>query len=153
MLYPRMFGMPTLRSIHPFEELNRMRRQMDRLMDNTFSRSSAGLHAGVFPAINVTEDANNFFVRAELPGVQASDLDIQTTANNLTLSGERKLEPEDEAANYHRREREGGRFSRALSLPKEIDTERVEARLTNGMLTLRLPKAESAKPKRITIGS
>ena len=153
MLYPRMFGMPTLRSIHPFDELNRMRRQMDRIMDNVVNRSSTGLHAGVFPAINVTEDGNHFYVRAELPGVQAKDLDIQTTATNLTISGERKLASEAESAKYHRREREGGRFSRAFSLPKEIDTERVEARLVNGLLTLRLPKAESAKPKRITIGS
>lgn len=152
MLYPRIFGMPTLRSIHPFEELNRMRRQMDRIMDNVANRPYAGSHAGVFPAINVTEDANNFFIRAELPGVQTNDLDIQTTANNLTISGERKLAPEAESAKYHRREREGGRFSRAISLPKEIDAERVEARLVNGLLTLRLPKAESAKPKRITIG-
>ena len=153
MLYPRIFGMPTLRSIHPFEELNRMRRQMDRIMDTYVNRPSAGLHAGVFPAINVTEDANNFYVRAELPGVQTKDLDIQATGNNLTISGERKLAPEAESARYHRREREGGRFSRAFSLPKEIDAERVEARLTDGLLTLRLPKAESAKPKRITIGS
>lgn len=153
MLYPRVFGMPTLRSIHPFEELNRMRRQMDRIMDNVSNRPSAGLHAGVFPAINVTEDANNFYIRAELPGVQANDLDIQTTANNLTISGERKLALEAESAKYHRREREGGRFSRAFSLPKEIDTEGVEAKLSNGLLTLRLPKAESAKPKRINIGN
>ena len=153
MLYPRIFGTPTLRSIHPFEELNSMRRQMDRIMDTVLNRPSAGPGAGVFPAINVTEDANNFYVRAELPGVQAEDLDIQATGNNLTLSGECKLTLEDESAKYHRREREGGCFSRAFSLPKEIDAERVEARLADGLLTLRLPKAESAKPKRITIGN
>lgn len=153
MLYPRMFGMPTLRSIHPAEELNRMRRQMDRIMDNVINRPAAGMHAGVFPAINVTEDSNHFYVRAELPGVQTEDLDIQATGNNLTISGECKLAQEEESAKYHRREREGGCFSRAFSLPKEIDTERVEARLVDGLLTLRLPKAESAKPKRIAIGN
>ena len=55
MLYPRMFGMPTLRSIHPAEELNRMRRQMDRIMDNVINRPAAGMHAGVFPAIPFIE--------------------------------------------------------------------------------------------------
>ena len=122
-------------------------------MDSVLNRPAAAGHSGVFPAINVSEDANFFYIRAELPGVQADDLDIQTTANSLTLAGERELATEDENARYHRREREGGHFSRAFSLPKEIDTERVEARLVNGVLTLKLPKAESAKPKRISIGS
>ena len=153
MLYPRMFGMPTLRSIHPFNELNHMRQQMDRLMDTVLNRPGNTAHSGVFPAINVGEDGNFFYIRAELPGVDVKDLDIQTTANNLTIAGERKVAPEGEAARYHRREREGGRFSRAFSLPKDIDTERVEARLANGVLTLKLPKAESAKPKKISIGS
>jgi HSP20 family protein len=152
MLYPRLFGFPTMRSSHPYDELTRMRRQMDRIMDSVYSRPSTATYSGVFPAINVSEDTDYFYVRAELPGVQAGDLDIQTTANNLTISGERKLAAEEQSAKYHRREREGGRFSRAFTLPKEIDVERVEAGLVNGILTLRLPKAQSAKPKRIAIG-
>lgn len=153
MLYPKLFGLPTTRSRHPFDELSRMRREMDRIMDSALNRSSIATNAGVFPAINVSEDADHFYVRAELPGVQAQDLDIQTTSHNLTISGEKKLAIEDESAKYHRREREGGRFSRAFTLPKEIDVERVEARLSNGTLSLQLPKAASAKPKNIAIGS
>ena len=153
MFYPRFIGMPTLRSWQPFEDLDRMRRQMDRIMDAFSSRPSLGLSAGVFPAINLTEDENNYYVRAELPGVASGNLEIQATGRNLTISGKRELEVEPGKAKYHRREREAGQFSRALSMPKEIDAQRVEARLANGILTLRVPKAESAKPKRIAIGN
>jgi HSP20 family protein len=139
--------------MRPFEELSRMRRQMDRMMDSFMEPQLQGLRSGVFPAVNLTEDDNHFYLRAELPGVKAEDLDIQATARNITVVGERKLAAEDATARYHRREREGGRFSRALALPKEIDADRVEARMQNGMLTLKVPKAESAKPRRITIGN
>ena len=153
MLYPKLFGFPATRSRHPFDELSRMRREMDRIMDSVINRPTSATNAGVYPAINVSEDADHFYVRAELPGVQTQNLDIQTTSHSLTISGERKLDVEDQSSKYHRREREGGHFSRAFTLPKEIDVERVEARLSNGMLTLQLPKAASAKPKHIAIGS
>lgn len=153
MFYPRLFGMPTFGSHQPFEELNRMRRQLDRIMDNVMDRSAYGLGAGVFPALNLTEDDSFFYLRTELPGVKSEDLDIQATGKNLTITGERKLAAEDTNAKYHRREREGGHFSRALAMPKEIDADRVEARMSNGILTLKVPKAESAKPRRIAIGN
>lgn len=153
MFLPRVFGMPTFGSMRPFEELSRMRRQMDRIMDSFMEPRLQGLRSGVFPAINLTEDDNHFYLRAELPGVRAEDLDIQATGRNIAIVGERKLDSEDAAAKYHRREREGGRFSRALAMPKEIDTDRIEARMQNGMLTLKVPKAESAKPRRVAIGS
>jgi HSP20 family protein len=150
MLHPRLIGFPALGAFRQFDELSRMRRQMDRLMDAMWERPASVAGAGVFPAINLTEDDNFFYVRAELPGVAADDLDIQATARNMTISGERKLALENKAR-YHRREREGGRFSRALALPKEIDAERIEARMLNGLLILKVPKSESAKPRRITI--
>ena len=153
MLYPRIFGMPAMGSFRPFEELNRIRRQMDRLMETFTDRPSFVPGAGVFPAINLSENENSFFLRAELPGVKPEDLDIQATGRNLTISGERKLAPEDASARYHRREREGGRFSRVFAIPKEIDADRIEARMVNGVLTIKVPKAESAKPRRISIGS
>ena len=153
MFYPRIFNMPTFRTFRPFEELNRMRQQMDRIMDAFGERGGIAAGAGVFPAINLTEDDNFFYLRAELPGVKSEDLDIQATASNLTIAGERKLAIEDQGARYHRREREGGHFSRALTLPREIDADRIEARLVDGLLTVRLPKAASAKPKRISIAS
>lgn len=153
MVYSRIFGMPTFGSLRPYEELTRMRRQMDRMMDTFMRRQAIESGAGVFPATNITETDDFFLFRAELPGVKAADLDIQATARNLTIAGQRTLDVEDEKARYHRREREGGRFSRAFSLPREIDPDRVEARILNGILILKVPKAASAKPKRIAIES
>ncbi|RJQ78090.1 MAG: Hsp20/alpha crystallin family protein [Desulfobacteraceae bacterium] len=152
MFYRRIFGMPAFSSFQPFEELSRMRRQMDRIMDSLWERPGSAWTAGVFPAINLTEDEQHFYIRTELPGLTAENLDIQATTRNLTITGERKLAVENESARYHRREREGGRFSRAFALPKEVDAERIEAKMENGVLTLKIPKAESAKPRRIAIG-
>jgi HSP20 family protein len=153
MFYPRFFGMPAWRVKDPFEELNRVRRQMDRIMESFPDRPASPFSAGVFPAINLTEDEDNFYLRAELPGVKSEDVDIQATPRNLTLSGERRLDPQDESARYHRREREAGKFSRAFAMPREIDPGRVEARLSSGILTVRVPKAEAAKPRKIQIAS
>jgi HSP20 family protein len=101
----------------------------------------------------LTEDADNYYVRAELPGVKADELDIQVTANNLSISGERKIEAEEEGAKYHRRERDAGRFSRSLQLPGEIDSEKVEAKLEDGIVTVVISKADVAKPKQISVSS
>jgi HSP20 family protein len=107
----------------------------------------------VFPLVNLTEDKDNYYVRAELPGVKADELDIQATANNLAISGERKIAAAAEGARYHRREREAGTFSRMIGLPGDIDTAKVNAQLQNGILTVVVPKAEVAKPKQITVSS
>jgi len=149
MLYRRFFNLPTWRVRSPFEELERMRRQMDRLYDDVMTSEQSG-RAGVFPPINLTEDKDNYYVRAELPGVTGDDLDIQVTANNLAISGERKIAAE-EGARYHRREREAGTFSRMISLPGEIDADKIDARLKNGVLSIAISKAEVAKPKQITV--
>lgn len=153
MFNPRLFGMPFMRSFHPLEELNRIRGQMDRVMDAVSGRGASAVSANVYPAVNVTEDENNYYIRAEMPGIHSTDFEIQVTGSHLTISGERKLPAESETARYHRREREEGRFSRALSLPRDIDAEAAQARMHNGVLTLVLPKAESAKPRKITIGN
>jgi HSP20 family protein len=107
--------------------------------------------AGVLPLINLTEGKDNYYVRAELPGVKGDELDIQVTANNLAISGERKIAAEEEGARYHRREREAGTFSRMIGLPGEVDTDKVDAKLVNGILTVVISKAEIAKPKQITV--
>jgi len=151
MLWRRTTDWPTWGWTSPFEELDRMRRQMDWLT-GSLSRGVFGqLAAGVFPLMNVTEDKDNYYVRAEFPGLKANELDISVTGDTLSISGERKLPAEDEKAQYHRREREAGRFSRIVSLPAQIDAGKVEARCTDGVLTVTLPKAEAAKPKQIAV--
>lgn len=150
MIYRRMYNLPTWRFGSYFNELDQLRRRMDQLFgDAAASPQIAG--SGVFPLINLTEDKNNYYVHAELPGVKGDDLDIQATARNLAISGERRLETEQEGTRYHRREREAGTFSRMIGLPGEIDPDKVEADLANGILTVVVPKAEISKPKQITV--
>lgn len=151
MLLRRLTGWPTWESRSPFEELERMRRELDRAFGDLSGRVFRAQTAGVFPLTNVTEDNVNYYVRAELPGIKADELDISVTADSLSVSGERKIAMESKNARYHRREREAGKFSRMISLPSQVDPEKVEARSANGVLTVVLPKAESAKPKQIAV--
>ena len=129
-----------------------MRQQLDRLFEDAATPQQA-VGAGVFPLINLTEDKNRYFIRAELPGVKGDDIDIQVTANNLSISGERKIAAEEEGARFHRREREAGSFSRMIGLPGDINPDKVNAKLENGILTVEVSKAEAAKPKQITVKS
>jgi len=152
MIYRRLFNVPTWRLRSPFDELEQMRRRMDRLFEEAIGPHQR-VSAGVFPLINLTEDKDNYFIRAELPGVKGDELDIQVTGNNLAISGERKIAAEEEGARYHRREREAGTFSRMIALPGEVDTDNVEANLEHGILTVVVPKAEIAKPKQISVKS
>jgi HSP20 family protein len=152
MIYHRLFDLPTWRLRSPLDELYRMRQQLDQMFEGVqapYQRPGAG----VFPLINLTEDKENYFLLAELPGVKADELDIQVTGNNLALSGERKIAAEEEGTRYHRREREAGTFSRIIGLPGEVNTEKVEAKLENGILTVTVPKAEAARPKQISVKS
>lgn len=149
MIYRRFIGTPGWDFRSPFGELERMRRQMDRLFEGLHGQGQR-VTAGVFPLINLTEDKDSFFVRAELPGMSSSDLDIQATSTSVSITGERKI-PAEKEARYHRREREAGRFARVVSLPHEINPDHVEAGLVNGILTVKLPKAEVAKPRQISV--
>jgi HSP20 family protein len=83
--------------------------------------------------------------------MKAEGLDISITADTLSISGERKIPAEDEKAQYHRREREAGRFSRVVTLPAQVNAGKAEARCADGVLTVVLPKAEEAKPRQITV--
>jgi len=149
MIYRRFFNVPTLRVRSPWDELHRMRQHLEHVFDDAPQQR---VSAGVFPLTNLTEDKNNYYVRAELPGVKGDELDIQVTGNNLAISGERKIAAEEEAR-YHRREREAGTFSRMIGLPGDINPDKVDAKLENGILTVVVSKAETAKPKQITVKS
>ena len=150
MIYRRLFNVPSYGFRSPWEELDRMRRQLGQIFEDTPQQRGS---AGVFPLINLTEDKDNYYVRAELPGVKGEELDIQVTGKNLAISGERKIAAEEEGARYHRREREAGTFSRMIGLPGEVDSNSVEANLENGILSIIVPKAEIAKPKQIAVKS
>jgi HSP20 family protein len=151
MIYRRRFGLPDWRLRDRFHELEQMRRQMDRLFGALTDGSIKKTGSGVFPAINLMENMDNYYLRAELPGVKAEDLDIQTTGKNISISGERKIFDVEANAKYHRRERDAGKFSRIVGLPDYVDSDAVEASLINGILTVVIPKKENAKPRQISI--
>jgi HSP20 family protein len=151
MLYRRLFNVPTWGFSRPFREFERLRRQMDEIYGAFAGGTLPMPSAGVFPLINVTEDTNSYYVRAELPGIKSDELDIQVTREGISISGERKIPVEDNNVRYHRREREAGTFSRSINLPSEIDVNKVEASMENGVLKVTIPKAEIAKPRQITV--
>jgi HSP20 family protein len=104
-----------------------------------------------FPPVNVWEDADAFYLEAELPGMKQDQINVAVThRNQVTLTGERQAEGE-EKARWHRRERGFGRFQRVLKLPAPVDAEKVEAKLEHGLLHVTLPKAEEAKSRRIAV--
>jgi HSP20 family protein len=152
MIVRRMYPTPSYGARGAFEELDRMRRYIDRLSESYFGGHPLGrvLSAGVFPALNLTQDKDKYYVRAELPGMKADALNIEVVGRNLTIAGERQI-AQDADVRYHRREREGGSFSRIIGLPGEIDADKVGAEMVNGILTVTLPKAEAAKPKQIAV--
>jgi HSP20 family protein len=151
MIYRRIYNYPTMGYRSAFEQLDRMKRQFERLFDSDLGMQPGLIGSGVFPQINLTEDADRFYIRAELPGVRSDQLELQATGKNLSISGERKIETEGEGVRYHRRERDAGKFSRIIAMPAEIDPDRIEAKLEDGIFTVRVPKAEAVKPRQITI--
>ena len=151
MFYRTSFGVPAWRLRSPFGDLGKMRNQLDSLFDAISGESGAALGAGVFPAVNITETQDDYFVRAELPGIKNDDLQLDIKERTLTIAGERKIEKESDEVRYHRREREAGKFSRAIALPGEVDTGNVDAKLAEGTLTVRISKSEKAKPRQITV--
>jgi HSP20 family protein len=133
-------------------ELLHLQRELDSLLrsprSDLFSGPSA---AGVFPPINIFRNANgDAVIRAELPGVKPEQLSVTVERRRLTLSGERTPET-PENGSYHRRERLWGKFSRSIELPADLDVDRAEASFRNGVMTLRIPRADAAKPRQITV--
>jgi HSP20 family protein len=143
--------MPIFFEGDPYQELDRLQRQMDSLFQNVAGRGRQAGRVGVYPLVNVSEDQEHFFVRAELPGVNPEDLDITIKEQNLVIRGERKIPTEEKNANYHRRERESGFFRRVLRLPAQVDANKVEAACKDGVLTITLAKPVEVKPRQITV--
>jgi HSP20 family protein len=132
-----------------WNEMSRLSREMDRL----FGEARAESGAGVFPPLNLYDDGESLVVRAEVPGIDPNDLEINATFNALTIKGERKRSETGDKVSFHRRERSHGTFSRTISLPQEIDPSKVQASYKLGVLEVMLPKAEAAKPRKIEIKS
>jgi HSP20 family protein len=133
----------------PFAALLAVQRAMDNAArSDWFGSLTAG--RGAYPPVNVLEENGDFVVFAELPGVKKEDLDIQVKGDTVRVQGKKTVEYADDAS-VHRRERAGGAFDRTLTLPAQVDVAKVSAEYREGVLTLRLPRAESEKPRSVTI--
>ena len=143
------------RMMNDFAPLFRLHNEMGRLFnrsENFFDDApAAGRPYGQgYPALNTWEDADAGYIETELPGLTMEDLEVLVSGSEVTINGHRKL-AEAQGASWHRRERSQGQFTRTVTLPWEIDAEKVEAKLRDGVLTVRLPKAESAKPRKVKV--
>lgn len=132
-------------------EMNRLRDEMDRLFGRWGGTGRLLFSATTYPPMNVWEDDDRLYVEAELPGLELKDLEIFVNAGNqLTVKGNRQ-EPVLEQGAWHRRERGFGSFARTLELPSHVDADKVEAQFKCGVLTVVLPKAAEARPRRIEV--
>jgi HSP20 family protein len=133
----------------PFAALLGVQRAMESVMGSDwFGGRTSG--SGVFPLINVFNDGDDFVVVAELAGVKKEDLEIQVRGDTVRIQGKKTI-AHPESASIHRRERAAGEFDRTVTLPDAVDAAKVAADYRDGVLTLRLPRAESAKPRTVTI--
>lgn len=131
--------------------MEKVRQEWTRLFSDFFGRSPSPPGTGVFPPVNLSEDNDRYYVRAELPGVMPEDIEISMEGETMTLSGEKKWTEAGENAHFHRREREAGRFRRIVTLPSRINPDGVDASFQNGVLTVTLAKAPEVKPKQIKV--
>ncbi len=138
---------------NPRHPLHQLRDEMDRLLSGFFGPASDGLLPPMFrgqPAANVWEQGDALLVEMEVPGVKSDQVDISVAGGELSVKINRP-EAAPEGVTYHRRERPAASLSRVLRLPVEVDANRVEAELRDGILLITLPKAESAKPRKINV--
>jgi HSP20 family protein len=138
----------------PFRDLISIQDRMNRLFEQTLSRSRGdeGVSATTWtPAVDIYETADTIVMKAELPGVAREDIQIQINENTLTLQGERRFAKDVQEENYLRLERAYGGFHRSFTLPATVQQDKIRALFKDGVLELTLPKAEDAKPKRISI--
>ena len=136
---------------NPWAEFERIRQGLDELSRNMNREGKSRQNGSVFPPLKIYEDAESLLIRAELPGVRVEDLDISIEGETLTLQGSRNHTPDEKDVSYHRREIQNGTFSRAVALPARIDTDNITAKLVDGILTVRLKKANVVGSRHITI--
>jgi HSP20 family protein len=126
-----------------------------RLVDDVFDMRSSldfpGFGTGWIPAVDVEETKDEYQIRAEMPGLKKEDVKISLTENVLTIAGEKKLESRTDKKKYHRLERTYGSFQRSFSLPAPIQPDKITAAFKDGILEVKVPKSEEAKPKEIDI--
>ena len=141
----------------PIRELETLRREIDRAFAGLGSSRPGrlaflpGRGARLYPLVNLHDDGGRFSLEALAPGVDPDKLEVTVVGNTLTLAGQKPGPGDVAPERIHRSERAAGRFVRTVQLPTEIDRDRVEAQYRSGLLLLTLPRAEAARPRRVTV--
>ena len=141
----------------PFMDLVSLQEKMNKLFEDTVS-PHAGKEAEIptgtwYPAVDILETDKDIVIKVELPGINLSDVNLEIADNMLSLRGERKFEKDTKKENYHKVERSYGSFHRSFTLPGSVDQTKINAKLKDGILEVKLPKVENLKPKQIPVES
>ena len=146
--------MAIVRWTDPFREFAHLQDRINRVFTDTYGRTEEGLmtSGNWAPPVDIYQNGDHEVVlKAELPDMKREDIEITVDNGTLTLKGEKKLSSEVKEEHYHRIERHYGTFSRSFSLPRTVDAAKVAAEYKNGVLTVRLPLREDAKPRQIKV--
>ncbi len=136
--------------LDPLSGLLNLQDELERFMRNpAFLMGPSGL--GAYPPVNIFDSAEGALIVAEAPGLDPAKLSITGAGRTVTITGERVFESEGKRWSYHRREVREGKFSRTIQLPEDYEANRAEASYEAGLLTIRVPKAEHAKPQQISV--
>ena len=135
---------------HPMNALQQLQTELERVFENPTGVDLGSTGRGVFPPANVFSDGDDVVVRLEIPGVEPHALSVDAKGQRLVISGKRD-EVSLAEGSFHRRERWSGEFSRSLALPREVDPSKAKAQYKNGILTIRVPGREEAKPRQIEV--
>jgi len=136
----------------PFAGLRQMQREMERLAW-PWAGEGRRVGGGAYPPVNVYESDDEVRVQCEVAGVQAEDLDVTITGETLTIKGVKHPLGDEEKVRFVRRERGSGQFTRTVVLPEAVNPDKIQASLSNGVMSIRLPKAAAAKPRQIEIST
>lgn len=135
-----------------FNDFSRLRDELDQLFDIGLPRANIrSVPRGTFPAINMQEGKDAVTIQAYIPGIDPKEIELTIEDNVLIIKGKRETGASDKESSCHRRERFSGAFSRMVSLPDGLDAEKVEARYTEGIVTITVSRAEEKKPKQISV--
>lgn len=140
---------------NPLREMAAVNQSLDRWFDDSFfapRRLTGATNLSTWnPAVDVYEESDRFVIKAELPGLDRQDIEVDLNDRVLTLKGERSYENEVKEDGYYRKERAFGKFHRAFTLPANLNADEIKAEFKDGLLTINIPKPEEEKPKQITI--
>lgn len=141
----------TLVRWQPFTTLNRVQDEVSTILRDAFEGLDSAYPRSFVPPVDIMEHGENLLLVADLPGLSKDDIELSVENRTLTLAGERKEDARFDGAASFRSERAHGRFSRVFALPATVDVSRISAEFKDGVLTVSLPKAEEAKPRKIEV--